>query len=631
MSDLTPRSPRETRSRPLSKLALLFGLQLVFSAAYITYFSYSFDFGERVIALHVSVVALVMISVALVLGLALRRARSAPVRLLIAMVPAGAFATLILLYAANVLSTGAWGHNVTFDLAARYITRPSVLVTYLAAVASWPVVAAIGAIALAGALYLAWSSVVVQGLEELVGSREKGRAASTMTLGLAAAAGGLAALAGAALLFTISGFPRYELLAREPLIGFFLDTVSSHRFALSTFAARFREEGPAVRAGYPVGQTFERRNVVVIVADSLRADHLNIYGYERPTSPFLERLSRSGRLKQVQLAVATCPASNCAISSILSSKTFGSMVPQNFALHELLHDQGYDVNFILSGDHRFLGLRQFYGNDLTIYFDGTSSRRYVPTDDRLIFEGLDEVPRFEGRPAFFYFHLMSSHVLGHRQDRYVLYRPSIELSEFKDYGGVDLQTHINSYDNGVVQADAIIEQLFDALDQKGYLENALVVILSDHGEGLGEHAGARGHAFNARLYQEFLRIPLLIYDGAGAEYANLELATQVDVAPTIVDRLGLQVPVSWEGKSLLVPGVRPFSYHYMDMYEIPLYAIVHPAGGAIYKYLQQSGREELFELTTDPNERRDLMVSADHAIVTRLRNRLADVLVSVGH
>jgi glucan phosphoethanolaminetransferase (alkaline phosphatase superfamily) len=616
------------RRTPLYRLAALVALQLSFSAAYITYFSYSFNYGERLIALHVCVVATLagcgVVGLAVVAG----RGRSFAARLLISIVPALAFALLTLLYATNYVSTGAWGHNVTFDLAARYLTRPAVLASYAATVTSWPVMLVVGAFIAGVSLCLASSRVVQDGLQHVfrlgvradISHRTRFTALAMPVL--------LPGLAGVALAYTIPAYPRYELLLREPVIGFFIDSASVHRFSLSTFAVRFRSEGPRVRARYPPDQTFARRNVVVIVADSVRADHLQLYGYERPTSPFLNRLSASGKLRQVRLAMATCPDSNCGISSTLSSKSFGSMVPENFALHELLFDQGYDVNLILSGDHRWLGLRKFYGDDLTLYFDGTSSRRYAPTDDRLLFEGLEQVRRFGGKPAFFYFHLMSSHVLGYRQDRFAQFRPAMNLGALKDYAGVDLQTHINSYDNGLLQADAIIEQLFAALEEKGYLENALVVILSDHGEGLGEHQGARGHAFNGSLYQEFLHIPLLFYEESDARYANLEFATQVDVAPTIVSRLGLQVPTSWEGRSLLEPGVREFTYHYMDTYDVPLYALMHSTGGALYKYLQQSGREELYELTTDPHERHDLMSSGE-AIAARLRERLTGTLASL--
>jgi arylsulfatase A-like enzyme len=175
----------------------------------------------------------------------------------------------------------------------------------------------------------------------------------------------------------------------------------------------------------------------------------------------------------------------------------------------------------------------------------------------------------------------------------------------------------------------VIEQLFQWLDQKGYLKGALVMILADHGDGLAEHNGQRGHAFNGRLYQEFIRVPLLIYDEPNAPYANLEWATQVDIAPTIVSRLGLPVPPVWEGRSLLEPAPRPYSCHFMDMYDVPLYAVIHRTDGHIYKYLRQFGREELFDLAADPGEQHDRLSTTDPAVVGALRKRLSALLTSL--
>ena len=99
------------------------------------------------------------------------------------------------------------------------------------------------------------------------------------------------------------------------------------------------------------------------------------------------------------------------------------------------------------------------------------------------------------------------------------------------------------------QADGIIRQIFDALRAKRYLDDAVVVVTGDHGEGLGERHWAHGW----HLYNEDIRIPMLLYDAPAATYPDLSFAAQVDIAPTILDRLGLPIPASWEGQSLLAP------------------------------------------------------------------------------
>ena len=112
----------------------------------------------------------------------------------------------------------------------------------------------------------------------------------------------------------------------------------------------------------------------------------------------------------------------------------------------------------------------------------------------------------------------------------------------------DLEAVSNRYDNGVLQTDFMIMKIFDALMKKGYLDDSIVVIIGDHGDGLGEH----GHVgIPVICIKGTFRVPLLIYENVISGYKNGVYATQIDVAPTIVDRLGLKIPGGWRGKSLL--------------------------------------------------------------------------------
>ena len=118
---------------------------------------------------------------------------------------------------------------------------------------------------------------------------------------------------------------------------------------------------------------------------------MSLYGYERPTTPFLDRLRDEGRLRVVRHVLATCPESRCGISSLLTSKTYATLLDEHFTIQKLFAGQGYAVHFVLSGDHELLDLRRVYG-EVTTYFDGNLSTRFEPTDDRVLFEGLDAIP-----------------------------------------------------------------------------------------------------------------------------------------------------------------------------------------------------------------------------------------------
>src|SRR5260370_39604593 len=163
-----------------------------------------------------------------------------------------------------------------------------------------------------------------------------------------------------------------------------------------------------------------------------------------------------------------------------------------------------------------------------------------------------------------------------------------------------------------MQADGTIKDMFAALERKGYLKNSIVVIGADHGEGLGERS-RYGWGLGHWLYQEFIRIPLLIYDESPAKYANLKFATQIDVAPTIVDRLGLPIPACWQGASLLNANIKVFTTHQTCLKNHPCYAELYRMDMTTYKYIYCAvdKREELYDLTSDPNEQLNLIDTGD--------------------
>jgi arylsulfatase A-like enzyme len=163
----------------------------------------------------------------------------------------------------------------------------------------------------------------------------------------------------------------------------------------------------------------------------------------------------------------------------------------------------------------------------------------------------------------------------------------------------------NFYDNGVVRSDQVIGELLALLKDKGYLEDALVVITADHGESLGEH-GLYHHANSVR--EEVLRIPLVII----AYGRPLQLPTvtrrfgsQVDIAPTILRELHLPQPTSWAGQPLELSQNVDVSF----FTEHAFHGLIdHRDPSHVWKYStdQQSGEDRVFDLSLDPHEDRDL-------------------------
>ncbi|MBY0493776.1 MAG: sulfatase-like hydrolase/transferase [Cyanobacteria bacterium] len=420
---------------------------------------------------------------------------------------------------------------------------------------------------------------------------------------------------------------RSELIGADPIVAFLGSNWTVVDANQQEIFDRFRRDGPRRRAAYGRHTAFDRKNVIVITIDSLRADHLPLYGYTRPTTPFLSQLHDDGKLRRVEFATSTCAESNCGILSTLFSKTLRHQVAEDFSLFALLKDQGYDTHFVLSGNHDWMGQRAMYGDEHTSYFDGQSSTRYGWSDDRVLVEGLERIGAYQ-RPAFFFFHLMSPHIIGHKDERYRLYQPAVATLNMRALfrGEYDRTSVVNSYDNGIVEADATIRDLFSVLDRKGYLRNSIVVILADHGEALGERAdNMYGHV--NWLYQETLRIPMLIYDDSATVYQGVAFGTQLDVAPTLVDRLGLTIPADWEGVSLLRAPAPRQTLHQTKLTK-PCFAIIDYESDRMLKYMQCRGgaREELYDLTRDAAERHDLaptepaLIAGYRTVLDRWRN-----------
>lgn len=419
--------------------------------------------------------------------------------------------------------------------------------------------------------------------------------------------------------FLLTGFSAGILLIKASDIPFLLFKVEE------PFATVFFKNDPfdgkilakanediGVREAYPKDVDFERKNVVVVVIDALRSDHLGVYGYERNTSPFLDSLYATGDLRKVDMSFSVAAESFAGINAVLRSKIWSHLGYNNFSLQHLLKDQGYDLNFIVSGDHtNFSGLRSFYGKDtdFTYYLDGSLTKKYSdPNDDRILFEGLENIPLYDQNAAYFHFHLMSVHNLGVRLNKYKKYLPAGRTA-------FDTENYVNRYDNGVLQADGHLRKIFQTLREKGYLQNSIVIITGDHGEALGEK-DEFGHGRDISTNQ--ILTPILIYDAEDVEYKNTSYATLVDIAPTIVDRLGLPVPDSWEGVSLFSEkSNRQLTFHQQN----DQYAIIHSKEDMRYKliYDSRTGKQELYELNSDLYETKDLIDSLDLEYVNTLR------------
>jgi len=366
-------------------------------------------------------------------------------------------------------------------------------------------------------------------------------------------------------------------------------------------------------------------NVLFIVVDTLRAERLGSYGYERDTSPFLDSLAESGVRFGRHLAQSSWTKSSMASlwTGIYPARTgitrYDDIIPDAARMPaEVLHKAGFQT----VGLWRNGWVAPTFGFDqgFDVYQRPVSMplppnvRRENPTlgekgtDESLIEVAMEFLRVDGGKPWFLYLHLMDLHEY-------------IYDAESALFGS----SHSDNYDNSIHWTDGSIRILFEALSELGQLDKTIVAIVSDHGEAFLER-GFEGHA--RAVYRESTEIPFLLSFPFRLEPGVVvEARTQnVDVWPTLFDLLGIEVPAGagLDGRSRMpdilssAAGEAPddrgriaiadLDQTWAQRESAPLPAIAVVEGPLRYVRMDrvdESRNERLFDATGDPLERRD--------------------------
>jgi arylsulfatase A-like enzyme len=350
-----------------------------------------------------------------------------------------------------------------------------------------------------------------------------------------------------------------------------------------------------------------RPNVLLIVLDTVRADHLSLYGYERRTSPNLEAWAKEGVLFRNAISASdiTLSTHGSLFTGLYPSWHGARLVPQHdpeplnpsfHTLAEILFENGYttmamlancaylrpvfnlnqgfqvyDVRTPISGIHngRAGYLRDFVQPALTRLLSTEELYRAYRRADQITGDGLRifRAMRERQEPFFLNLNYMDAH------DPYIPPPPYRDLFPGRNPAfspgrvrqlhselarlerpstlAADL-THITSqYDGAIAYMDAEIKRLLDGLKQAGLYDNTLVIVTSDHGEAIGERS-ALGHP--ASVHQELVRVPLLIKyprSTGVAEGRQVDSpVNSVDVLPTVLDVAGIRLTPDHQGESL---------------------------------------------------------------------------------
>ncbi len=360
------------------------------------------------------------------------------------------------------------------------------------------------------------------------------------------------------------------------------------------------------------------QNVILIHADSIRASHMSSYGYKRNTTPFIDSLIKENAV-QIKTGLSICSQSVCGIYSALTSKHVDSVNVDTPLIHSYLKQAGYRVVVSGSGHLSWDNIDTVILKD-TDHVDRADHIKNIPlTDDSIILSTLSRMPHYDGVPTFFFLRYMSSHVAGRHYSQYMKYTPAIKnILTYLFPALDDPMITVNAYDNFTVQLDDMVRKSIELLEDKGYIENSIIIIYGDHGEALNEH-GYYGH--NHKLYQEEIHVPIIFAGNRLPAFKETEFATLDDILPTILDILSLPLPDDIDGVSLLKKYKKRYTYH--DSRTSSVYAIVEKNESTLYKLMINTQLKQvwLFNLTQDPEEKHNL-VNSNPEKVNELIKRL---------
>ena len=398
-----------------------------------------------------------------------------------------------------------------------------------------------------------------------------------------------------------------------------------------------------------------RPNLVVISIDCLRADHVGVYGYEKPTTPSIDAFAGRGQLFENAVS-----ASSWTIPSHMSMFTgLPPMVhgvndsPDNFwagrattlaptvpYLAEILARNGYETAGVVSSAPM---------SPLYRFERGFGSYRvHAANAAEVVDSALDRIASARGRPFFLFVHFIDPHWP---------YMPLVEFRRYardfierfgerpRDISGLtrrhqgkaakapasDADDVRTLYDAALAYTDQELGRFFSELERKGLYDDALIVLTGDHGEAFYDHE-TFGHA--KTVYQELTHVPLIVKWPKNDPTGRVEIpVSHVDIFPTLLEAAGISPP-SMEGVSLRAPErdrsiVLDASWEDPERRETMLavrrgdlkYIAYVPFEPFEKLSLQDVIREELFDVSKDPGEQNNLIDSPPVALAP-FRDRL---------
>jgi len=410
---------------------------------------------------------------------------------------------------------------------------------------------------------------------------------------------------------------RYEVLARNPqwvLLQSYVDHWRGNKPpalrdvgpASNRDDFRLAGDRPALdmagRAPSPI------KNVIEVVLESTGTQFLGVYGSNYHTTPNLETEAKNSLIYRNVCSNDgyTVFSMMPLVLSIYPGNGWISYVNQYPRLTgttaaQVLRDRGYRTAFMTSGVLNFFNSRRFFENRGFDVLQGCEDFQKLGVGTMISSWGMDDTPLFDqmlqwierepGKP----FYMMAWTQQTHHP--YVT-APGQPITPMGGDSTTEGQM-FNRYLNNLVLEDAQLGRLFAALRERHLDQNTLVVITGDHGETFGFPHPYFAHG--TALYQECVNVPCIFWSPVLFKSGSRSdvIGSHVDLNPTIFDLMGIAMPASWQGFSLMDPS-RPQRSYFSTFTGNLLEGMREGNNKFIYNVTLQ--REELYDLASDPTE-----------------------------
>jgi arylsulfatase A-like enzyme len=351
------------------------------------------------------------------------------------------------------------------------------------------------------------------------------------------------------------------------------------------------------------GGAFAQTPVIVVSVDTLRADHVSAYGYRKIQTPHIDSFADQGTI--FSQANSQIPLTLPSHTSLFTSTyPFENGVEENaeivpassVTLASVLRDHGYRTGAFIGSD--LLAQRFHLDKGFDVYdspFHRQAAAGENPYDIRVrrdaalvVRSAMQWLAAGGAKPPFLFLHFFDLHT-------------PYSAAAFKT-----IQPNAAGYDAEIQYLDRVLGGLRRMLSEKGWWDRSLLILLSDHGESLGEH-GEASHGYF--VYQSTVRVPLMIHWPAQSRPLSAtvdEPAGLIDVAPTILDFLHIQRPASFRGISLLRLVRHPIYSETMYAHDAFRWSALRSVREGELQYVD-APEPEIYDLRSDLAERQNLI------------------------